>query len=262
MVLEWIANPSTGSNRFPSSSLGLPAKILKTSMQIWIYFLPGAGGDGFANLLEQAHNVETLDSDQDPKLWRVHRFVDNQPKFYANPVDNYRCFRNNRSFLLSENQLRPNYVRLVENNITTVCTSHDVTKKNLHNSDRRDILEHDQISVYLYHDSYRLCVYQASLKNLEARMPIGYNDHYYPIKQKIDFGQFDFILNIAEIQQDWTVVNKFCNSVGLNLDPERFQEYSKLQTGDDSWYVSHYGKFYPKRYRSSIVGNDITYTEI
>jgi hypothetical protein len=231
-------------------------------MQIWIYFLPGAGGDGFANLLEHADNVETLDSDQDPKRWRVHRFVDDQPKFYANPVDNLRCFRNNRSFLLSENQLRPNYVRLVENNITTICTSHDVTKKYLHGSDSRDILEHNQVSVFLYHDSYRLCVYQAALKNLEPKLPPDVGDNYYPIRQKIDFSQFDFILNIAEIQQNWSAVDKFCNTVGLKLDPERFQEYSKLQAGDDVWYRPRYSNFHPKRYRSTTVGDNTTYTEI
>jgi hypothetical protein len=88
------------------------------------------------------------------------------------------------------------------------------------------------------------------------------DDDPYTIRQKIDFGQFDFILNIAEIQQDWSAVDKFCNTVGLNLDPERFNEYKKLQAGDDEWYLPRYTRFRPKRYRSSIVGNDITYTEI
>jgi hypothetical protein len=229
-------------------------------MQIWIYFVPGAGGDGFANLLEYADNVEIIDSDQDPKQWRVHRFVDDQPKFYANPVDNIRCFRNNQPFLLTENQLRPNYVRLVENGIPTVCTSHDVTKKNLHNSDCRDILEHNQISVFLYHDSYRNCVYQAALKNLEPKLPPDVGDNYYPMRIKIDYNQFDFVLNIAHLQSDWNVVNKFCNSVGLNLSKQRFDEYSKLQAGDDSW--CNYSKYRPTRYRSTTNGDDTTYTEI
>ena len=229
-------------------------------MQIWIYFLPGAGGDGFANLLEHADNVETLDSDQDPKRWRIHRFVDDQPKFYANPIDNLRCFRNDRPFLAAENHLRPNYVRLVENNITTVCTSHDVTKKYLHSSDSRDILEHNQVSVFLYHDSYRNCVYQAALKNLEPRLPPDVGDNYYPIKQKIDINQFDFVLNIAHLQSGWNVVNDFCNSVGLNLSEEKFDEYSRLQAGDDSW--CNHSNFQPKRYRSNTIGNDTFYTEI
>lgn len=232
-------------------------------MQIWIYFLAGAGGDGLANLLEHADNVENIDSDQDSKCWRVHRFVDNQPKFYANPVDNIRCFRNSQPFLSAENQLRSNYVRLVENNITTVCTSHDVTKKYLHSSDNRDILEYDQVSVYLYHPDYRQCRYQAALKNLESRPPPAVNNNDYDtIRQKIDFSQYDFILNIAEIQQDWSTVDKFCNTVGLNLNSERFNEYKKLQAGNDEWYRHCYSNFIPKRYRSSTAGNDITYIEI
>jgi hypothetical protein len=229
-------------------------------MQIWIYFVPGAGGDGFANLLEHADNAEAIDSDINLKHWRVHRFVDDQPKFYANPIDNIRCFRNNRSFLLNENHLSPNYVRLVENNITTVCTSHDVTKKYLHSSDSRDILEHNQVSVFLYHDSYRSCVYQAALKNLAPRLPPMDNEYYHPMRQKINFDQFDFILNISRIQQDWNTVDKFCNTVGLKLDPEKFQEYSRLQAGNDSWYK--YSNFRPKRYRSTTVGDDTFYTEI
>ena len=229
-------------------------------MQIWIYFVPGAGGDGFANLLEYADNVETIDSDQDPKRWRVHRFVDDQPKFYANPIDNARCFRNNRPFLSAENQLRNNYVRLVENGIPTVCTSHDVTKRNLHNSDQRDILEHNQVSVFLYHDSYRTCVYQAALKNLEPRLPPMISDDYYPMRIKIDFDQFDFVLNIANLQSDWRAVDEFCNSVGLKLAKERYEDYSKLQAGDDSW--CKHSNFRPKRYRSNTVGDDTFYTEI
>jgi hypothetical protein len=210
--------------------------------------------------LEHADNVETLDSDQDPKRWRIHRFVDDQPKFYANPIDNLRCFRNDRPFLAAENHLRPNYVRLVENNITTVCTSHDVTKKYLHSSDSRDILEHNQVSVFLYHDSYRNCVYQAALKNLEPRLPPDVGDNYYPIKQKIDINQFDFVLNIAHLQSGWNVVNDFCNSVGLNLSEEKFDEYSRLQAGDDSW--CNHSNFRPRRYRSNTIGNDTFYTEI
>jgi hypothetical protein len=230
-------------------------------MQIWIYFLPGAGGDGLANLLEHADNVETVDSDINLKHWRVHRFVDDQPKFYANAFDDARCFRNNQPFLSAENQLKPNYVRLVENNIPTVCTSHDVTKKYLHASDRRDILEHNQISVYLFHPSYRQCSYQAALKNLIPKLPPKMVDNYYqPVRKNINIKQFDFVLNIEQIQADPSALDQFCNTVGLNLNPERFQEYSKLQKGDDSWY--HYSNFRPKKYRSTTIDDNTFYKEI
>jgi hypothetical protein len=105
-------------------------------------------------------------------------------------------------------------------------------------------------------------VYQAALKNLEPRLPPMVSDDYYPIRQKINFDDFDFILNIAEIQKDWSTVDKFCRTVGLSLDPERFQEYSRLQAGDDEWYRPRYSNFHPKRYRSTTVGDNTTYTEI
>jgi len=231
-------------------------------MQIWIYFLPGAGGDGLANLLEYADNAEIIDSDRDPKRWRVHRFVDDQPKFYANPIDEIRCFRNNRPFLSAENQLKPNYVRLVENNIPTICTSHDVTKKHLNASDQRDILEHNQVSVYLYHPDYRRCVYHAALKNLVSRLPPMDSDDYYPVRENIDIKSFDFVLNIQEIQSSWSALDRFCDIVGLNLNIDRYQEYCKLQAGDDDWYLPRYSNFRPKRFRSTTIESDTFYTEI
>lgn len=231
-------------------------------MQIWIYFLPGAGGDGFANLLEHASNVKPIDSDVDPKRWRVHRFVDDQPKFYANAIDNIRCFRNNRPFLSAENQLRSNYVRLVKQGIPTICTSHDVTLANIQKSDCRDILEHNKISVFLYHDSYRLCVYQAALKNLEPKLPPMISDDYYPIRQKINMEDFDHVLNIADIQSNWNTVNDFCQTVGLDLNQERYQEYCQLQQGQDEWYRARYSKFVPQRFKSHTDNGVTTYTEI
>lgn len=229
-------------------------------MQIWIYFLPGAGGDGLANLLEQAQNVETVDSDSDPKRWRVHRYVDNQPKFYASYPDSSRCFRNNRPFLLSDNKLRSNYVRLIENNINTVCTSHDVFKKCLHSSDSRDILERDQVSVFLYHPDYRFSVYQAALKNLEPTLPPLNNDVVFPTRHKIDYTQFDFVLDITEIQSDWRVVERFCNEVGIALPLEKYQQYLAFQDGNDSWY--NYSAFRPKKFQSQTNNGVTTYTEI
>jgi hypothetical protein len=77
---------------------------------------------------------------------------------------------------------------------------------------------------------------------------------------KIDHNQFDFVLNIVDLQSDWSMVNDFCNSVGLKLTKERFDDYSKLQAGDDSW--CKHSNFPPKRYRSNTVDDDTFYTEI
>ena len=49
-------------------------------MIVWIFFSPGAGGDGLANLLEQSPSVIALDG---IKPWRIHRYVDGKAKFWA-----------------------------------------------------------------------------------------------------------------------------------------------------------------------------------
>jgi hypothetical protein len=234
-------------------------------VQFWIYFDAGAGGDGFANLLEHADNITPWD--QDLKVWRFSHYVNNEATFYAPPIDHNGCFRtpkNGRSssaFRCNENVLHESYVDRIQKNINTVCTSHDVTKKYLHASDRRDILEHNQISVYLFHPSYRQCSYQAALKNLIPKLPPKMVDNYYqPVRKNINIKQFDFVLNIEQIQADPSALDQFCNTVGLNLNPERFQEYSKLQKGDDSWY--HYSNFRPKKYRSTTIDDNTFYKEI
>ena len=40
-------------------------------MQIWIYFEPGAGGDGIANLLEHSNNVSTVVSNSGEVTYKV-----------------------------------------------------------------------------------------------------------------------------------------------------------------------------------------------
>jgi hypothetical protein len=77
-------------------------------MQIWIYFDPGSGGDGFANLLERSRTITPFDQNDRP--WRIDRFVDNCPKFWAPTVDTNGCFRTGRPFNTKDNKLNQNYI--------------------------------------------------------------------------------------------------------------------------------------------------------
>ena len=88
-------------------------------MQFWIYFDAGAGGDGFANLLEHATNVKPWD--QNLKVWRLSHYIDDEATFYAPTIDKNGCFRipkNGKSsseFCQNDNTLHPSYVeRLYE----------------------------------------------------------------------------------------------------------------------------------------------------
>lgn len=224
-------------------------------MQIWIYFIAGAGGDGFANLLEWADSVENLDSDSTFKRWRVQHWVNGSPKFWSPYIDGQRCFRNNQAFRLRNNYLKRNYVKMVNAGIDTVCTSHDIRFAALNQSDCQDILCRDQVRVLLTHNDYAEANHTARIKNLNKET-VGIN----PLKEPIDHTQFDQVLNINDIQQDWSTVNNFCQQVGLYLDQKYYDEYRQIQQGAGE-LLSYAGKYFPKKYIASTQDDHTTYTE-
>jgi hypothetical protein len=227
-------------------------------MQIWIYFLSGAGGDGFANLLEWADNVEILDSDQTFKRWRVQHWVDGSPKFWSPNVDSdvLRCFRNALPFNLSNNYLKRNYVKIVNTGINTICTSHDIRFTALDSSDLQDTLKQNQVRVLLAHDDYVHANHMARIKNLMSDS-VGTDLLDVPI----DHDQFDYVLNINEVQRDWSTVERFCQQVGLQLDRKYYDEYCQIQRGAGE--LLSYGRNYrPKKYATSTQDGTTTYKEI
>ena len=227
-------------------------------MQIWIYFISGAGGDGFANLLEWADNVENVDSDQAFKRWRVHHWVDGSPKFWSPNIDNHviRCFRNELPFKLNNNYLKRNYVKIVNAGINTICTSHDIRFTVLDQSDLQDILKQNQVRVLLTCDDYAHANHMARVKNL-IKDTVGSN----PLKDPIDHDQFDYVLNINDVQRDWSVVEQFCQQVGLHLDRKYYDEYQQIQSGNGE--LLSYGRNYcPKKYTTSTQDGTTTYTDI
>jgi hypothetical protein len=227
-------------------------------MQIWIYFISGAGGDGFANLLEWADNVETLDSDRAFKLWRVQHWVDGSPKFWSPNVDSdvLRCFRNALPFKLSNNYLKRNYIKIVNSGVNTICTSHDIRFTALDQSDLQDTLKQNQVRVLLAHDDYVHANHMARVKNLISDT-VGSN----PLKDPIDHNQFDYVLNINEVQQDWSIVEQFCQQVGLHLDKKYYDEYCQIQRGTGE-LLSYSRNYRPKKYATSTQDGTTKYIEI
>lgn len=225
-------------------------------MQIWIYFIAGAGGDGFANLLEWSDNVENIDSDQTFKRWRVQHWVDGSPKFWAPHLDRVSCFRNNQPFKLSNNYLKRNYLKIVNAGINTICTSHDIRFAAMRQSDCQDILCRNQIRVLISHNDYVQANRTARLKNL-----IKDTEGIDPLKEPIDYSWFDHVLNINDIQQNWSVVNEFCQKLGLNLDKKYYDEYQQIQQGAGE-LLSYAGKFFPKKYTTATQDGMTIYTEI
>jgi len=225
-------------------------------MQFWIYFRPGSGGDGFANLLEQSRNIQPFDlADTGQKSWRLHRFVDNQPKFYAPDVDSRGCFRKLRiPFSTSNNKLNKWYVDCVNQKINTVCTSHDLTLELLEKSECTDIFLNGQIKILLdYTDEHRVGR-QFTIKNLE---PGPVDIAFVNMNEILDLKKFDYVLNIEQLQTDWQYTKNFCKELNIDLNENEYQDYQSILNGSTKF--DHSGI---PRYQSSIVDGCFSYKKI
>jgi hypothetical protein len=223
-------------------------------MQFWIHFDAGAGGDGFANLLEQAQEITTLD--QSVKTWRLNCYVDGGAKFYAPNFDLNGCFRQGpRPFLLNEpNQLSSAYVDIISSNKSTVCTSHDLTLKQLNQSDCLDIITVRQIKILLENVDPRISYRSGMIKNFKLGSLIP-TPAWVNWNVNMDRSKFDYVLDATKIKNDWNYVNNFCQQVGLTLEEIIYRKWqSLLNKNQDSAF---------KEYKSIIENNIVIgYNEI
>jgi hypothetical protein len=216
-------------------------------VQIWVFFDPGTGGDGIVNLLERSTNTVPIDEGSD--CWRVHRLVDGQIKFYAPSVDQNHCFRTGKPFRIADNYLRSCYVDAVHQERPCVVASHDVSLDLLRRSDSLEILTKKQIKVRLTNNDPVGAAQTASLKNL---LPFV-SKPFLPVN---NFEQFDYVIDVERFQQDWNMVKKICDSVGLDLDRDQYLQYQDLLRGNFT-YMS--GNSDIEMYKSKIDGTRISY---
>lgn len=221
-------------------------------MQIWIYFQPGVGGDGFANLLEQSGSVTKYDGFQ--YQWRIHRRVDNQTKFFAPAIDKNHCFRSTVSkFDNSNNNLHQSYIDCVLNNKTIICTSHDIPMKFFKKHDSQEILTKDLVKVLVTCQDYKSAWIRAAIKGLYT----GSVDAIFCEKIKVDLSHFDHVLEIEKIQSDWNYVKTFCQTLGLELNESSYQDYQDILAGSTKFDQPGI-----EIYQSNIVNGIISYTKI
>jgi hypothetical protein len=196
-------------------------------MQIWIYFDAGAGGDSFANLIEQCEEICTLDGVT--KHWRIQYYVDNSAKFWAPAIDLNQCFRLERKpFLLkTSNQFTDKYLDIVLNNKSTVCTSHDLTLQQLSQSDCLEVIELNQIKVLLENVD-PVVSYRANItKNLRTESLIP-DKKWIDWNIALDRSGFDYVLDANQVKTSWEYVNNFCQQLNLTLNKCKYQEWQLI----------------------------------
>lgn len=217
--------------------------------QVWLFFVPGAGGDGIANLFEHCHGVRKIDdlapNDQNA-CWRIHRIVDNQIKFWAPTVDTEFCFRKNvrNPFKLGTNSLAPIYESAVNLGETVIVTSHDIDLIGLETSDRQDLFCKDQIKVLLDCRDHHRCYVNRKKKNLQEFPSSHLWDKTlsevdgFPIYPTIDHSKFDCVLWVEDIQQDFNFTRNFLQQIGLELDRTHYDYYQSLISGEIGWLTT------------------------
>lgn len=215
-------------------------------MQVWLFFEPGTGGDGLANLLERSSGSVPIDGETD--FWRVHRIVDGEIKFYAPTVDNHGCFRLGQPFFSASNRLRKEYISIVNKHHTCVVTSHDTVLKSLAASDCQDILTKDQIKVLVTTKDHVRARRSATIKNLLPTLTATV--------VSVPSTEFDYVIDIDSIQVDWLYCKSVCQDIGLVIDQKDFEQYQDLLAGNLT-YMQH--NFNVEIYRSKICEDHFVY---
>lgn len=184
-------------------------------MIVWVFFQPGSGGDGFANLLEQSLNVVPLDGN---KQWRIHRYVDSKVKFWAPNLCNGE-HRNNTAEQLTNYQLEI----ANSNDQYLVITSHDVELKKTF---QKNILpENKHIKILLTSKN----IGDARIKNL-----IEFNQSLNSqVLEKINnIDPSNFTMQLDAIPNSWEDIKKLVENFGLDLSEEDFIHYKKIVSGE------------------------------
>ena len=190
--------------------------------------MPGVGGDGFCNLLEHANEVVPLDRLLE---WRIHRYVDDQVKFWAPTVDHDGTFRCNKSIDLSCDSLTDDYKTLVAAGVPMVISSHLENMSYLNSGEGPWQLHHDRISIWLYSNKRKAqCVDRATRLNL-----IEYDvDDRARIKQSAVIppmaDTYSRAICIEEMQQDKLQFFNFLDELGLTMDEQWYHEYLDIST--------------------------------
>jgi hypothetical protein len=216
-------------------------------MIIWICFRPGAGGDGFANLLEQSSNARTIDG---INQWRIHRYVDSKAKFWAPNLQN-SADRKNSVNLLNDRQLE------IANSDTEylIVTSHDCKFKNILSPNL--LPDNKNLKVLLTSKNSELYIYNYLIKNLKEFDSLQYPNVAKKYYQEIS-KDVDFVLDTDKIISSWEYTKQFTLDIELNLEQEAFDHYRKIVTGE--LIVSTPGIEY---YKSTIgIDNIVRYSKL
>lgn len=194
-------------------------------MIVWVFFQGGAGGDGFANLLEHSSNAVTIDGD---KKWRIHRYVDSQVKFWAPTL------KNTPERINTVNQLSDSQIQIAQSKDRyLIITSHDTSLIKTFDNDIIPFENHIKILLEPT-DRYKQLV-SFRIKNL-----IEFNPDHIKSTFKSDskISNMDYVADLDKILNDWVYTKSFVTNIGLKLSKKAYLEYKNIVLGHTMYNTS------------------------
>lgn len=173
-------------------------------------------------------------------MWRIHRYVDNQVKFWMPSVDSNYCFRRNLRFDNSISTIRDSYKDIIDAGLNTIVASHTFPLDIFYSSDCIDLFTKDQVKLYLQTKNPVGAWLASKKKNLtefSINDPPFFNGPKYEsqVLRHVDFSYY-----IEDIVNDWRSFKNFADSVNVQIDSDAFVHYKQIVTGDFCYLADYH----------------------
>ena len=205
-------------------------------MQYWVFFIGGAGGDGFSNLLEHANNVYPCDGNL---LWRVRtdKSYSDKIAFYCPQLFTEEPYFLKHPILEGLDKIKPTatYWGLIHRGKNTVIPIHPWYYDYNPEFKYWSVLEKDQHRILLYSDDIHRVVDDYNDKNYwvknDREIRINELSHdispywghtHSPIAKNL---KYDTFIDIERAWRDWDYLNNILTSIGIDLDRKYYEEY-------------------------------------
>jgi hypothetical protein len=203
-------------------------------MIYWLIFDGGVGGDGFANMLEHANNIEPVDG----KIkWRHERTLSGKIRFWypkwISPTQWFRWHKPNFEYGIEE--LTPVFSSLMESNANVVIPVHKCLFEHARKFKFQDLLLRENKKICLYSTNVDRMIedfidkqppHEMTPERIEAHKisTRKFNSkilHHSPNHERANITYIE----IDRTWYDWEYLNVHLINLGIDLPKEAYEEY-------------------------------------
>ena len=195
-------------------------------MQFWIFFEPGVGGDGFANLLEHANNIVSADGEQN---WRIH-YNHGAVKFYGakwttDPIPFRQPDADTTQVVIN-----PQYVDVVNQKQNTVLCAHPTAYRvQINQSPFKDLVQTDQLKIHVYSQDFDRVASDLIAKIPGVKIaPDWHSGMQNKVSNELSRTDYAIHIDIEKVWKDWGYLVNCLTAIGIDLDKSHYTEYLNI----------------------------------